>query len=346
MRDRKHHSYAKEIEETACGIQDLEYFREKTVAITGAGGLIGSELVDVLMYANNQWDLKCRIYAIVRNAAKAGQRFGQYLSSAYFTLFVADVNTDEIRIEKDVDFFIHAASNTHPLYYATRPIETILTNTLGTNHTLMFAAEHHCKRYIFLSSVEVYGENRGDTQAFAEDYCGYIDCNTLRAGYPEGKRAGEALCQAYIHEKKLDCVIVRIARCYGQGLLPEDTKAMTQFIKNGLAGEAIVLKSSGMQRYSYIYASDAVSAILFLMRYGKNGEAYNITGKDSDITLRELAEMIAEKTGTYVITGTAGTAEREGGSKATKAILDGSKIHRAGWQAKISLKEGMERILG
>lgn len=344
MYDFQHVLYTEELNEVSDNRQVMEFFRGKTIAVTGARGLIGSELVDVLMYANKQWDLKCGIYAIVRNRAKAEQRFKQYVHSAYFTLCEADVNTEEIRIGEDIDFFVHAASNTHPLYYASKPIETILTNTLGTNNTLRFAAEHRCKRYIFLSSVEVYGENRGDTEIFAEDYCGYIDCNTLRAGYPESKRAGEALCQAYVKERKLDCVIPRIARCYGPGMLENDSKAISQFIRNGLAGEDIILKSSGMQRYSYVYSSDAVSAILFLMKYGKNAEAYNVTGIDSDLTLRQLAEIIAEKAGTKVKYGSAGIAELQGGSRATKALLDGSKMKQAGWQAKISLIEGIGRI--
>lgn len=346
MYDFRHVLYTEELKEAANDMRIMEVFRRKTIVITGARGLIGSELIDVLMYANKQWDLKCRIYAVVRNRAKAEQRFEQYVNSEYFIICEADVNLEEIRIREDVDFFVHAASNTHPLHYASKPIETILTNTLGTNNTLKFAVEHRCKRFVFLSSVEIYGESRGDTELFAEDDCGYIDCNTLRAGYPEGKRAGEALCQAYIHEKKLDCVIPRIARCYGPGLLENDTKAISQFIRNGLAGKDIILKSSGMQKYSYVYAADVVSAILFLIKHGKSAEAYNVTGTDSDITLLELAEMIANKAGTKVRSGSAGTVERLGGSRATKALLDGSKIRKAGWQAKISLEEGIGRLFG
>ena len=81
------------------------------------------------------------------------------------------------------------------------PIATITANITGTDLLLEYGSAHGMKRFVFASSVEVYGENRGDTDKFAEDYCGYIDCNTLRAGYPESKRAGEALCQAYKKEK-------------------------------------------------------------------------------------------------------------------------------------------------
>ena len=108
---------------------------------------------------------------------------------------------------------------------------------------LDYAVAANAERFLFTSSVEIYGENKGDTERFKEDYLGYIDCNTLRAGYPESKRAGEALCQAYLKQKKLDIVIPRLARTYGPSLLKTDTKAISQFIKNAVANEDIILKS-------------------------------------------------------------------------------------------------------
>lgn len=340
-----HSAYIEEIKRIAARVRQSGYFQNRTVAITGASGMIGSELTDVLMYANYQWGLHCRIYAVVRNLQKAEQRFDEYLGSSYFCLCKADVNMERVQIKEDVDYFIHAASNTHPFVYAQRPIETILTNTLGTYRTLEFAFEQHCQRYVFLSSVEVYGNPSGNLQAFAENDGGYIDCNTLRAGYPEGKRAGEALCRAYASEKGMDYVTARLARCYGPGLLEGDTKALSQFLKNGLAGENIVLKSDGMQHYSYLYAADAVDAILFLTGHGQSGEAYNIKGKDSDVTLLQLAGMAARLAGTHVVHQNHDTEpEAAGYSRAVKAVLDGRKIEKLGWFAETSLAEGMEKI--
>ena len=77
--------------------------------------------------------------------------------------------------------------------------------------------------------------------SFDEEYCGYINSNTLRAGYPESKRCGEALCQAYKEEKKLDVVITRFTRTYGPTMLKNDSKAISQFILKALNNEDIVL---------------------------------------------------------------------------------------------------------
>lgn len=323
----------------------LKMLSGKVCVITGARGMIGSELIDAIMFANQQYGLRCKVYGIVRNLRAAAERFHAFLNTGFLELIQADINTDTIQIKEDVDYVIHGASNTHPVYYATRPIETILTNTVGTNRVLEFAAEHRCQKFIFLSSVEVYGENRGDADKFTENYLGYLDCNTLRAGYPEGKRLGEALCQAYMEEKKMDCVIPRISRSYGPGLLKEDSKALSQFIHKALNGEDIVLKSKGNQLYSYIYAADAVSAILFLMANGQRGEAYNISGAKSDITLAELADYVASIAGTKVIYDIPDEKEAAGYSKATKALMDTSKIEKLGWRSQYSIQEGVRRTL-
>lgn len=316
-----------------------------TVVITGARGLIGSEFIDAVMYANINIGLQCKIYAIVRREPEARERFAQYLESEYFQLIRADINIDDIEINEDIDYFIHAASNTHPMYYATKPIETILTNTVGTNNTLKFAVAHRCKCYVYMSSVEVYGENRGDVDKFTEDYCGYIDSNTLRAGYPEGKRVGEALCQAYRKEHHMTCVIPRVARCYGPGLLEEDSKALSQFIKKAAAGEDIVLKSAGKQFFSYVYVADVVDAIITLLAKGKDGETYNIVGRDSDVTLGDLAEMLACQAGKKVVYEIPEQEETEGYSRATKAVLCGDKMRTIGWEAVYSLGKGLQHTL-
>ena len=220
--------------------------------ISGATGLIGSFLVDVIMHQNKVEELQCKVYALGRSEEKAKARFGYCYESEWFQFIPYDINKPFVRDDiGDIDYVLHLASNTHPVAYATDPIGTITTNIIGTQNMLDFAHAHHAKRCAFASSNEVYGENRGDVEKFDERYCGYIDCNTMRAGYPESKRCGEALCQAYIKQKGMDIVIPRLTRSYGPTMLMSDTKAISQFIRKAIAGEDIVLKSEGTQYYSY-----------------------------------------------------------------------------------------------
>ena len=326
-----------------CGL-DLpwEKLQGKSVLLSGATGLVGSFLVDVLLSKG----IDCTIYALGRNEEKARSRFSKWADDEHFSFIPCDINKPLDRPDLGtIDFVLHMASNTHPMQYSIDPIGTITTNIIGVQNMLDFAVEHHATRFAFTSSNEIYGENRGDVELFDERYCGYIDCNTMRAGYPESKRCGEALCQAYKEQKGLDVVIPRLTRSYGPTMLMSDTKAISQFIRKGIAGDDIVLKSTGTQYYSYTYVADAVSGILYVLLCGDCGEAYNIADERSDIMLKDLATVIASIAGKKVVFEIPDAVEAAGYSTATKARLDGSKLKRLGWNAKYDIQSGMERTI-
>ena len=210
---------------------------------------------------------------------------------------------------------------------------------------LDLAVKYKVKRFLLASSVDVYGENRRDTEKFKEDYCGYIDCNTLRAGYNESKRCCESLCQAYIKQKNADAVIVRIAHVYGPTMLMSDSKASSQFIKNALNNENIVLKSKGTQLISYIYVADVVTGIIKILIDGKCGEAYNLADENSEIRIKDLAEKIANITKTKVVYELPSELEKEGYNKATISTLDTSKICSLGWKPEFNIDKGIESTI-
>lgn len=316
---------------------------DSSILISGATGLIGSFLVDVLM-EKKKCGMDCSVYALGRNEENARKRFDYCWNKLNFIPY--DINNPFVRNDiGSVDYILHLASNTHPVAYANDPIGTITTNIIGTRNMLEFAISHNAQRCLFASSNEIYGENRGDVELFDEQYCGYIDSNTMRAGYPESKRCGEALCQAYIKQRKMDIVIPRFTRSYGPTLLETDTKAISQFIHKGVAREDIILKSTGTQYYSYTYVADAVSGMLTVLLQGEKGEAYNISDVRSDITLRDLAEIVAKTAGKQVIFDLPDEVEAAGYSKATKARLDGRKLKKLGWRAKYDIQSGVERTI-
>lgn len=323
-----------------------EKLQNKCIMLSGATGLIGSFLVDVILEKNLISDLDCNIYALGRNEEKAINRFSKFYQDQHFKFIPYDVKTTlECSDLGKVDYILHLASNTHPLLYATDPIGTITTNIIGTQNLLDFAVDHHTERFVFASSNEIYGENRSDVELFDEEYCGYINCNTLRAGYPESKRCSEALCQAYKAQKGLDVMIARFTRSYGPTMEMINTRALSQFINNAVKGEDIVLKSTGTQYFSYTYMADAVSGLLWAMLTGTNGEAYNIAEEHGDIMLRDLAQIIAEISGKNVDFELPDAVESAGYSKATKARLDGHKLMSLGWKPHYDIRTGMERTI-
>lgn len=342
----QNYQYIEDVRKVASLDLPWERLNGKSVMLSGATGLLGSFFIDVIFEKNIKDNLNCTVYALGRDEKKARERFSKHTDDNHFVFIPYDVQQPFIRDDLGtVDYVLHLASNTHPMQYSTDPIGTITTNIIGLQNMLDFAVKHNATRFGFASSNEIYGENRGDVEFFDEKYCGYINSNTMRAGYPESKRCGEALCQAYKAQKGLDIVVLRFTRSYGPTMLMSDTKAISQFIKKGIAGEDIVLKSAGTQYYSYQYMADSVSGLLTILLCGESGEAYNIAEEHSDIMLKDLAAVIAEINGKQVVFEIPDVVEAAGYSTATKARLDGSKLKQLGWEPFYDIKAGMKRTI-
>lgn len=336
--------YRKELTKINSAKNDWDKIDHHSFLIIGATGMIGSYMVDVLMARNEQSQASIQIYAMGRSLERLKKRFSMYLASDFFHVVEGDV-IQPITLTDKIDYVFHGASNTHPRAYSTDPIGTIMTNLMGTQQVLEFAVRNDVNRVAFLSTVEIYGENRGDVEKFTEEYSGYIDCNTLRAGYPEGKRASESLCQAYIAKHNLDIVIPRICRTFGPTMLLNDSKASSQFILNAVNEEDIVLKSEGNQYFSYAYVGDVVYALLYLLATGENGEAYNIAVSKFDLHLKELAQGLAVLNQKKVIFDLPDEEERKGFSTASQALLASEKIEKLGWQSLFELEEALQNTV-
>ena len=335
-RDEKYNNLIREISRIVNDIGEKK--DRKIVLISGISGMVGTVIVDVLLEMNDDYEYRFEVYGLGRSIEHANEMFSLYEKRQDFKFIICDIN-ESIPEIGEVDYVIHAASNTHPIDYSGDPIGTIASNVIGTNNLLKYAVKHKCSRFVFISSVEIYGENRGDIDAFDENYCGYINCNTLRAGYPESKRVGETLCKAYSKKYNMNFVIPRLCRTYGPTMSLRDSKAIAQFIKNAARGEDIVLKSEGKQLYSYIDVFQAAYAILYIMFKGQNGEAYNIASDLGNWYMKELAEMAADTVGRKVVFDLPDESEKAGFSTATKAILDNSKLKKLGWSEILDCKE-------
>ncbi len=341
----EHRLYQEDLEAVACEDIGWKELKGKSILITGASGAIGTFFVDVLMKRNEIYQDAIKIYALSRNIEKLKNRFKQYLDYPCLVLIEQDVSKEFFLEGYHFDFVIHAASNTHPKEYLNDPVGTITANIFGSYYLLEYVRKQKKCRFVLLSSVEVYGENRGDVKYFNENYCGYLDCNTLRAGYPESKRVAESLFQSYIEQYGVEGVVVRLCRIYGPTMEEDDSKAISQFVHKAVVGEDIVLKSAGDQFYSYIYVADAVKAILQCMLKGKSGEAYNVANNTSDTTLKGLAQLLAQMINKTVVLELPDISERKGYSIATRAVLNAEKLKRQGWNPRYSLQDGLKRTL-
>lgn len=309
------------------------------ILVTGATGLIGGCLVEVLMQNPNK---DYQVYASGRNEERARKRFAEFADDAAFHFVKYDV-LEPLESEVNFDFIIHAASNASPNFFATKPVEVIKSNIQGLSNLMEYGLSHGMKRMLYVSSGEVYGE--GDGRLFTEDYSGYVNCTSPRSCYPSSKRAAETLCVSYAQEYGADVVIARPCHTYGPHFTEADNRVYAQFIRNVLRGEDIVMKSTGAQFRSWCYVVDCVSAMLHILLKGENGHAYNIADESSNISIKELAEMIAEIGGKKVVIDLPSDAEKAGFNVVTKSVFSTEKLEVLGWMVYGNMKEKMRKTI-
>ena len=305
------------------------------ILVTGATGLIGGCLVETLMM-NPKKDY--HVYASGRNEERAKERFKEFANDNDFHFIKYDVMKP---LESNVkfDYIIHAASNASPNFFAKNPVEVIKSNIDGVANLMEYGLHHGMKRFLYVSSGEVYGE--GDGRVFTEDYSGYVDCTKSRSCYPSSKRAAETLCVSYAEEYGADVVIARPSHTYGPHFTEADNRVYAQFIRNVLKGEDIVMKSTGGQFRSWCYVVDSVSAILYILLKGENRQAYNIADAASNISIKELAETIAAIGGKKVVIDVPDAEEKRGFNVVTKSVFATEKLETLGWNANFYIKEGL-----
>lgn len=333
----KQHTYYLDDINYVLSTKGIEALRGKHVLITGATGLIGVHLIDVLMRLGD-----VKVVAVGRNKEKAKARLGEYFEHPDFSFLEQDV-LNPYPEELKADIIIPLASNTHPLVYSRYPVETVLINVKGAEHALSLARRSGAV-VLYPSTVEVYGGSDGK-ESFAETDTGKLNLATSRACYTESKRVSEALCQSFLAEYGVESKIVRLPRVFGPTMLGSDTKASSQFIIKSLLREDVVLKSKGDQFFSYCYVSDAVAAMLYILLHGKTGEAYNVSSSECDIRLRDFARICAEFNGRHVEFDLPSAAESRGYSIADRAILDNGKLTALGFTPRYGIKEAIERTI-
>ena len=245
--------------------------------------------------------------------------------------------------DTNFDYIIHAAGGAYPAEFSMRPVEVIRSNINCLANLMDYGLSHGLKRFLYVSTGEVYGE--GDGRAFTEDYSGYVNINLPRSCYPSSKRAAETLCVSYASEYGADVVIARPCHVYGPNFTESDNRAFSQFIRNVLNGEDIVLKSTGEQFRSWCYVVDCVSALFYILLKGENCQAYNVANPSSNISIKELAELIAGIGGKKVIIDIPNADEKRGYNLVTKSVYCVDKLNALGWTPKTDIKTGVSNTI-
>lgn len=323
----------------------FDEYKNKTFLITGATGLIGSLLVKTLGYLNEKRSLNARILAVVRSKEKAKTILGEEKEELSYVL--CDLAKDELLVEEPCDYIIHAAAVTTSKIMVSDPVGTIRTAIDGTEKLLKLAVEKKVKAFVYVSSMEIYGQPLTEGKTKEKDL-GYVDIGTVRSCYPEGKRMCECLCTAYASQYGVNVMSARLAQTFGAGILPTENRVFAQFARSAMQKEDIVLHTTGESEGNYVYTADAIRAILLLLAKGQKGEAYNIANEESHITIRDMAKLVAEEIADHriqVVIDIPNDSAALGYAPPVRMWLDSSKMRALGWEPKVGLKEAYQRMI-
>jgi len=328
--------WIRDIDEELDALPELDQLAGKSVMITGATGLIGSAVVDVLVRYNETHSVPITVYAAGRNEGKVVERFGDK-PDLWFIPYDASCGANPFSHHSD--YIIHGASNASPNRIVREPVETMLSNFLGMKELLDYANRTGTERLLFISSSEVYG-NKAGSGAFKEDEYGYIDLLKARNSYSVGKRAAETLCVSYHDEYGVDSVIVRPGHIYGPTALSRDNRVSSAWAYAVARGENIVMKSDGSQIRSYCYCLDSASAILKALVNGETCRAYNISNPESVISIRQMAEILVQTAGVELCREYASEEDKKGFNPMLNSSLDSESLMALGWRGLFTAERG------
>ncbi len=321
-------------------------FENKSFFITGATGLVGASLVRALSCANRIHSLGIKMNILVRSEEKAKDILGDLIQRENIKIFTSDI-TEKFEVPCDIDYIVHAAAVTNSKMMVTYPVETISTAIDGTRNILELAKEKKAESMIYVSSMEAYGSPDENHSYVTEKDLGYVDCLKVRSCYPESKRMCENMCVAYFSEYGVPVKMARLAQTFGAGILKSESRVFSQFARSLINGKDIVLHTEGTSYGNYCYTSDCITALLFMLLNGENGEAYNVVNESTNIMIRDMAKMVADMSDGKInlVFDIPEDALKYGYAPPVKMKLCSKKLADLGWTAKYDLPEMYERLV-
>lgn len=321
-----------------------EKFKNKRIAVTGATGLIGSITVKCLVALNEKYDLGMTVCCVVRNTLKANQLFKILYPSVEIVSINNFATIGTSIVDGRIDFIIHAAAPTASTYFTNKPVETYDGVVGLTRFFLEKAKELHCESLVYLSSLEIYGEILDDTEFVLEDAQGYVNPLSARSSYSMGKRAAECLCYAYYSEYKMPVKIARLAQTFGAGVSLDDKRVFAYIAKAAMNGEDVCLNTPGAVKHDYCYTIDAVDAILRILLFGRDGDAYNVANEQTYISVWEMAKLVLDKFSPQnKVVFKPGDASCY--PPTTKIKMSSSKLKKLDWHPCYNLSEMFFRLI-
>ena len=301
------------------------------ILVTGGAGFIGSHLCERLLGEGHE------VICLDNFYTGRKQNIAHLLDNTSFELVRHDV-TEPILLE--VDQIYNLACPASPVHYQYNPVKTVKTSVMGMINMLGLAKRVRA-RILQASTSEVYGDPLIHPQT--EDYFGNVNPIGLRSCYDEGKRVAETLMMDYNRQNGVDTRIVRIFNTYGERMLENDGRVVSNFIVQALRGHELTIYGDGSQTRSFCYVSDLVDGLVRLM----NAEAPDLhlpvnIGNPGEFTMNELANEVGKCVGTeikikYLPLPQDDPKQRQPNIERAKILL--------GWGPKVPLAEGLKKTV-
>lgn len=318
--------------------------KDKKFLITGSTGLIGSIMVRCLIALNEKYNLNIRITCLVRSMSKAKNMFEKTNTELSFYECDLSIYSSFDYLERDIDYIIHCANPTASLFFVNHPVETLNAAICGSHSLLEYSRKNHISGFVYISSLEVYGTIADDTSFITEEQQGYINPLDVRSSYSMGKRTVECMCHAYAKEYNIPIKIARLTQTFGAGISADDNRVFAQFARSIINNEDIILHTKGQSSKPYCYTIDAVSAILYILLKGNNGEAYNVANEETYISIKNMAEFLRKEFNS-AINVIIDIKENMGYSPVTKLKLATDKIKLLGWTPHYNLCQMFDKLI-
>lgn len=272
---------------------DLSFIDGKIILITGASGLIGSNLLYSIKKYVEKYEKTVDVYIVTHSNIP---RHMNYVNSYPWIKVLNGDMTDENFVDRlpEADIVFHFATYSPPTKFMSCPEKTLYLNTVAVFKLLDKVKKNG--KFLFASSSAVY---TGCTETpYREEIIGNSNTDHPRACYIEGKKCGETICNAY-RMRGGDAKSIRLSITYGPGAKSNDKRALNMFIEAAIKEKKIKLLDDGSAVKNYLYISDAIEYIWNICLNGKSS-VYNVAGH-SRTTILDIAKKIGSYLNAEVI---------------------------------------------
>ena len=300
--------------------------------VTGGAGFIGSHFVKKQV-ETNAWN-KIFVLDSLTYAGNLSNLAG-IKEHKSINFVKADINEEDVvnELTSKVQYVVHFAAESHVDRSISGPRNFIIANVLGTQNLLEYSLRNSVKKFIHISTDEVYGSiEHGSWNEFEP-----VKPNSP---YSASKASSDLLALSYAKTFGLDVCITRCSNNYGS--FQHIEKVIPLFITNLILNKKVPLYGSGLNSRDWLHVSDHCKAIELVLQKGRSGEIYNIGG-GKELTNLELTNSILtlmKKDTTYINK----VEDRKGHD--LRYSVDYSKLTiETGYKPKIEFIEGLNQTI-